>query len=199
MERQYIQREAQVSSSRHIKLCLNPKLPSPSPLFLLCLQQARPLLFKCTGTITGTKNELHVCQLLSVLVIDWMKYHDRGKRWGAEMDLSKRTVVEGSTAMPPVLAALITRMQQIPLLQHFQPNEANAIDYRKGLGHWLKPHVDDRSAAVPHVMSSRHTVLAMHIVVALSFCGDARRQALKQARLANRRSQIIIGAAELLQ
>lgn len=63
------------------------------------------------------------------------------------MDLSKRTVVEGATAMPPLLTALITRMQQVPLLQHFQPNEANAIDYRKSLGHWLKPHVDDRSAA----------------------------------------------------
>ena len=70
------------------------------------------------------------------------------------MDLNKRTVVEGSTAMPPVLAALITRMQQIPLLQHFQPNEANAIDYRKGLGHWLKPHVDDRSATVPFITCS---------------------------------------------
>ena len=78
---------------------------------------------------------------------DWTTLYHRGKRWGAEMDLSRRTVVEGSTAMPPLLSALITRMQQVPLLQHFQPNEANAIDYRKSLGHWLKPHVDDRSAA----------------------------------------------------
>ena len=82
------------------------------------------------------------------LMVDRTKCHYRGKRWGAEMDLTKRTVVEGSTAMPPVLTDLITRMQQIPLLQHFQPNEANAVDYQTGLAHWLKPHVDDRSATV---------------------------------------------------
>ena len=47
--------------------------------------------------------------------------------------------------MPPVLNGLITRMQQLPLLHAFEPNEANAIDYHKSLGHWLKAHVDDRS------------------------------------------------------
>lgn len=73
-------------------------------------------------------------------------YAHRGKRFGAEMDLNKRTVVEGTTAMPPILNALITRMQQLPLLQAFKPNEANAIDYRTSLGHWLKAHVDDRLA-----------------------------------------------------
>ena len=60
------------------------------------------------------------------------------------MDLGKRTVVAGATAFPAQLLMLIQRMQSIPLLAAFQPNEANAIDYQKALGHWLKPHVDDR-------------------------------------------------------
>ena len=68
----------------------------------------------------------------------------RGKRWGVTMDLSKRTVVEGATPLASELHMLIARMQSIPLLSNFRPNEANAIDYRKPLGHWLKPHVDDR-------------------------------------------------------
>ena len=72
--------------------------------------------------------------------------HPRGKRWGAEMDLSKRTVVAGSTALPAELIALVQRMQLVPLLCSFEPNEANAIDYFKAEGHWLKAHVDDRSA-----------------------------------------------------
>lgn len=60
------------------------------------------------------------------------------------MDLSKRTVVEGATPLAAELQMLIDRMHQLPLLASFQPNEANAIDYRKALGHWLKPHMDDR-------------------------------------------------------
>ncbi len=60
------------------------------------------------------------------------------------MDLGQRTVVEGVTPLAAELQMLIARMQQVPCLRCFQPNEANAIDYRKDLGHWLKPHVDDR-------------------------------------------------------
>jgi hypothetical protein len=72
----------------------------------------------------------------------------RGKRWGAEMDLGQRTVVEGVTPLAAELHMLIARMQQVPCLGCFQPNEANAIDYRKDLGHWLKPHVDDRCVLI---------------------------------------------------
>lgn len=65
------------------------------------------------------------------------------------MDLSKRTVVTGLTPFPPLLEMLIQRMQSIPLLATFRPNEANAIDYQPALGHWLKPHIDDRCSLVP--------------------------------------------------
>ena len=104
----------------------------------------------CMSLVSFPKQKRAACASAADIAVmtSWTKYHHRGKRWGAEMDLNKRTVVEGATAMPPVLTALITRMQQMPLLQHFQPNEANAIDYRQGLGHWLKPHVDDRSVSL---------------------------------------------------
>lgn len=39
------------------------------------------------------------------------------------------------------------------------PNEANAIDYRKGQGHWLKSHVDDRQ-------------LSKEVIINLSLAGD---------------------------
>lgn len=77
----------------------------------------------------------------------------RGKRWGAEMDLGKRTVIAGATAFPTQLLMLIQRMQSIPLLAAFQPNEANAIDYQKALGHWLKPHVDDRQLSTDKIVT----------------------------------------------
>jgi hypothetical protein len=37
-------------------------------------------------------------------------------------------------------------MQQYKVLQRFSPDEANAIDYRRGV-HELQPHVDDRQLA----------------------------------------------------
>lgn len=71
----------------------------------------------------------------------------RGKRWGAEMDLGRRTVQQGNVPLPSKLNALIERMQSVGLLRDFRPNEANAIDYCKSKGHWLKQHVDDRCTA----------------------------------------------------
>ena len=76
------------------------------------------------------------------------------------MDLSKRTVVEGPAALPPELIALIKRMQQICVLRNFEPNEANAIEYRKASGHWLKPHVDDRP--VPLLVAFAAVLCELH-------------------------------------
>ena len=47
------------------------------------------------------------------------------------------------------------------LLRSFTPNEANAIDYRRELKHFLAPHCDDRR-------------LSGTILVNLSLAGDAR-------------------------
>ena len=50
---------------------------------------------------------------------------------------------------------------QVDLLQSFAPNEANAIDYRRDLNHYLAPHCDDRR-------------LSGAVLVNLSLAGDAR-------------------------
>ena len=50
---------------------------------------------------------------------------------------------------------------QVGLLRSFSPNEANAIDYRRSLNHFLAPHCDDRR-------------LSGAILVNLSLAGDAR-------------------------
>ena len=47
------------------------------------------------------------------------------------------------------------------LLRSFAPNEANAIDYRRQLSHFLAPHCDDRR-------------LSGAVLVNLSLAGDAR-------------------------
>ena len=49
--------------------------------------------------------------------------------------------------MPPVLLRLCERMRGPgggDVLSGYNPEEANAIDYRKSLGHELLPHFDDR-------------------------------------------------------
>ncbi|KAL3141514.1 hypothetical protein ABBQ32_004764 [Trebouxia sp. C0010 RCD-2024] len=103
------------------------------------------------------QEEVDIVHMLDTVAPPWkdssFNGKHRGKRFGAEMDLNKRTVVEGTTAMPPILNALITRMQQLPLLQAFKPNEANAIDYRTSLGHWLKAHVDDRQLSTDKIVT----------------------------------------------
>jgi alkylated DNA repair dioxygenase AlkB len=70
-----------------------------------------------------------------------------GKAWGVKTDLKKRTVREGDLAMPAPLLDLVPRMKALahPLLADWRPNEANAIDYRRQLGHFLGAHVDDRN------------------------------------------------------
>ncbi|EFJ43731.1 hypothetical protein VOLCADRAFT_119009 [Volvox carteri f. nagariensis] len=69
----------------------------------------------------------------------------RGKRWGVLPDYHRRGVAPVEHPLPPLLRILTERMRvQVGLLRCFQPNEANAIDYWRSRGSWLRPHVDDR-------------------------------------------------------
>eukprot|EP00877_Chromochloris_zofingiensis_P008862 jgi/Chrzof1/4229/Cz14g04030.t1 len=96
----------------------------------------------------------------------------RGKAWGVKMSLSKRTVHPGGVAVPPLLQCLIPRMQQLPPLRTFNPNEANAIDYWRGIHH-LKPHMDDRK-------------LSTEVIVNLSLSGRAVMTFTKQPIAGNK-------------
>ncbi len=70
-----------------------------------------------------------------------------GKRWGVHCNLRDRRVDAPEHPLPEVLSQIVfSKLQQLglPQTRNFWPNEANAIDYRKNQGHWLKDHVDDR-------------------------------------------------------
>ncbi|DBA82869.1 TPA: hypothetical protein ACH3X1_006662 [Trebouxia sp. C0004] len=129
-----------------------PFMPQPSPRsqHQLVPHAALPGEY-CVPDFVTEQEELDLLHMLDTCSPLWQDKtfngKHRGKRWGAEMDLGQRTVVEGSTVLAAELHMLIARMQQVPFLRCFQPNEANAIDYRKDLGHWLKAHVDDRLSA----------------------------------------------------
>ncbi|GLI65259.1 hypothetical protein VaNZ11_008748, partial [Volvox africanus] len=85
----------------------------------------------------------------------------RGKRWGVLPDYHRRGVAPQEHPLPPLLQLLAKRMREhIGILQMFQPNEANAIDYRRSRGSWLRPHVDDR-------------ILSGDLIVNLSLAGAA--------------------------
>lgn len=67
------------------------------------------------------------------------------KRWGVEHDLWSRQVRPPKRDLPYFMKAIITpRLRRLAAMQDCQPNEVNAIDYRRKLGHSLRDHADDR-------------------------------------------------------
>ncbi|GIL76915.1 hypothetical protein Vretifemale_6463 [Volvox reticuliferus] len=85
----------------------------------------------------------------------------RGKRWGVLPDYHRRGVAPLEHPLPRLLQLLVKRMREhVGMLRTFQPNEANAIDYRRSRGSWLRPHVDDR-------------ILSGDLIVNLSLAGSA--------------------------
>lgn len=76
-----------------------------------------------------------------------------GKRWGVHCNLRDRRVDAPEHLLPSVLRDIVFPklkgvLNALPMgratTKNFVPNEANAIDYRRKKGHWLKGHVDDR-------------------------------------------------------
>ena len=106
--------------------------------------------------------------------------------WGVRTDLAKRQFMPPSRPMPSIFKFLVERMRQVRVakpnaataaatttaaaaaaaiapsrpLAKFRPNEANAIDYRRRQGHWLRPHCDDRH-------------LSGQVLINLCLAGDA--------------------------
>ena len=84
----------------------------------------------------------------------------RGKKWGVEVDLKRRTVTPERRPLPALVRAVADRMPAAhPALRGFVPNEANAIDYDRRGGAELLPHVDDRQ-------------MSTDLIVNLSLAGD---------------------------
>ncbi|CAE8601923.1 unnamed protein product, partial [Polarella glacialis] len=94
------------------------------------------------------------------------------KRWGVETDLKARAFKPPRWPMPSIFAPIVERMRAVVAstapsgqmaklsMMEFRPNEANAIDYRRDEGHYLKAHCDDRQ-------------LSGGTLVNLCLCGDA--------------------------
>mmetsp|Transcript_24297 Transcript_24297/g.36012 ORF Transcript_24297/g.36012 Transcript_24297/m.36012 type:complete len:322 (-) Transcript_24297:1893-2858(-) len=71
--------------------------------------------------------------------------HHQGKRWGVHCNLRDRKVTEAENLLPIFLSTIILpKLQQIKQMMGCIPNEANAIDYQRRKGDFLKDHVDDR-------------------------------------------------------
>jgi alkylated DNA repair protein alkB family protein 4 len=68
-----------------------------------------------------------------------------GMRWGVHCQLKERRVMPADRDLPEVLKTIVMpRLLKLKPMNGCHPNEANAIDYRRHFGHWLKSHVDDR-------------------------------------------------------
>ena len=68
-----------------------------------------------------------------------------GKRWGVHCNLRDRRVDVPQIPLPSFITdILIPKLNTISIMEGCIPNEANAIDYYKNYGHYLKHHVDDR-------------------------------------------------------
>lgn len=68
-----------------------------------------------------------------------------GQRWGVHCNLRDRRVYPQETELPSFVTDwIIPKLQRLHCMKECIPNEANAIDYYRRKGHYLKSHVDDR-------------------------------------------------------
>jgi len=69
----------------------------------------------------------------------------KGKKWGVNCNLRDKRVYKEVIPMPSFITDLIIpKLKELKCMKGCIPNEANAIDYHKNDGDYLKSHVDDR-------------------------------------------------------
>jgi len=80
--------------------------------------------------------------------LPWMqsKFNGKhmGKRWGVHCSLKDRAVYPEENPLPQAISSIIDRISSLHIFQGCKPNEANAIDYHRVKGDYLRSHVDDR-------------------------------------------------------
>lgn len=84
-----------------------------------------------------------------------------GKRWGVHCSLRDRRVYHEKDQLPACIANIIERVCKLKCFKGCIPNEANAIDYYRQAGDYLKSHIDDRQ-------------LSKEPIANLSLAGDCR-------------------------
>jgi alkylated DNA repair dioxygenase AlkB len=126
----------------------------------------------------------------------------RGKRWGVHCQLKNRCVTPAENELPEFI-----RMILLPRLRALHsmisggtlvvPNEANAIDYRKSMGHWLKPHVDDRHLSKEPIanLSLAGDCIMTYTSVSAAAAAAPQKQATYRVLLRRRTLQVLTGKA----
>jgi alkylated DNA repair dioxygenase AlkB len=78
----------------------------------------------------------------------WIEKHTgthRQKRWGIDHDLWSQALRPPRHELPDFMnVILIPRLKRVAAMTGHIPNEVNAIEYRRSLGHSLASHIDDR-------------------------------------------------------
>lgn len=118
-----------------------------------------------------------------------------GKRWGVHCNLRDRKVSAPENPLPHcVRSILMPRLKRLRPMAGVRPNEANAIDYRRRLGHYLSSHVDDRQLSKEPIAN-----LSLAGDCYMTFANEAlhRNTAAKSARvwLPRRCLQVLTGRA----
>jgi alkylated DNA repair dioxygenase AlkB len=150
--------KAKTPSTSKLSVSTTVQLPKPSSsLDALSYSEPIPGLFVFENIISVQEEKpiLRMLDFEDVLPWKMSRFNgiSYGKRWGVHCNLRDRRVDSPQHPLPDVIQEFIQsklasvketlRMKNV-LLGDFQPNEANAIDYRRKEGHWLQAHVDDR-------------------------------------------------------
>lgn len=111
-------------------------------------EQYLPGLFLYEDFISEKEEEEIIRYLDSDIDIPWWeaKFNGKhvGKRWGVHCSLRDRKVYKAENPLPLCVQRVIDRVKKLKPMKNCTPNEANAIDYRRSNGDYLKSHVDDR-------------------------------------------------------
>ena len=120
-----------------------------------------------------------------------------GKRWGVHCNLRDRRVNAAENPLPHFYQTIIVhKLRRIKQMKGCLPNEANAIDYRKRLGHYLAAHVDDRKLSLEPIANLS---LAGNCVMTFTNVAPANRSTtcvpIKRVKLKRRCLQVLTGKA----
>lgn len=118
-----------------------------------------------------------------------------GKRWGVHCNLRDKRVTAAERPLPDFVQSLILpKLAALAPMAGIHPNEANAIDYRRDMGHYLKSHVDDRQLSKEPIANLS---LAGDCYMTFTNVSPRRNTSVMQSKvlLKRRTLQILTGAA----
>ena len=113
------------------------------------IAQPIPGLFLFEEFVTKEEEEMIIQLLDGERILKWKQSSfggkHFGKKWGVDCSLRDRKVYAEQHPLPGPIQKIIQRVTAMDhVMKGCIPNEANAIDYRREKGDYLKSHVDDR-------------------------------------------------------